>query len=193
MYKVFLMAFKDISTSTVVNETPLWKRGCVYSERNLWSVPTYFFVTSCHPENFYGDNSFYFKRRWIHRMKSQWMDYGMHQHPAWQAHTFPAQTLMPFRICSESQVEFVLWPMERKNIIADCVQKALGIFPAIVLCNPYVNSTLYWKYRMRPFPPPPAEFLVILILIVLSLLSISCLAVALELLLKILICLRISS
>lgn len=31
---------------------------------------------------------------------------------------------------------------EEKNIIADCVQEALGIFSPIVLCNPYVNSTL---------------------------------------------------
>lgn len=43
---------------------------------------------------------------------------------------------------------------QRGKLIADCVQWALGIFPPLVLRNPYVNSTLYWKYRMKSPPPP---------------------------------------
>lgn len=55
---------------------------------------------------------------------------------------------MPFYICSESPAEVCSAAggggrrKEEKSIIADCVQEALGIFPPIVLCNPYVNSTL---------------------------------------------------
>lgn len=54
---------------------------------------------------------------------------------------------MDFLICSELQVEVCSAAdggrsKEEKNIIVDCVQEALGIFPPIVLCNPYVNSTL---------------------------------------------------
>lgn len=43
---------------------------------------------------------------------------------------FPRTSVHSY-ICSESEVEFVLWLMERK-MIANCVQKALGIFPPIV-------------------------------------------------------------
>lgn len=47
------------------------------------------------------------------------------------------------------------WDWQRGKMIAGWVQWALGLFPPIVLRNPYVNSTLYWKYRMKLPPPPP--------------------------------------
>lgn len=46
------------------------------------------------------------------------------------------------------------WDWRRGKMIAGCVQWALGLFPPIVLRNPYVNSTLYWKYRMKRPPTP---------------------------------------